>query len=99
MFAVANYRGKKLSELWDKAEQAADAMAYVQRTFQVEMEGAKLVRRVPAFNYMELLKPRGNAWAKDLLAGISREEALPRDGDGDGAGDDSGSGAEEAVPF
>lgn len=96
LFTLVNYRGKKLSELWDKAEQNAESMSFLKRIFQVETESdGKLVRRVVPFNYMEVLKPRGNAWAKDLLSGVSREDALGK-GDGD---DSSGKGEEEYVPF
>lgn len=97
MFALANYRGKKLSEMFDKAEQHPDSMALVKRLFQVEVTADnKLVRQVPAFNYMEILKPRGNAWARDLLAGVSRDEAT---GGSKDPADNDGRGNEEEIPF
>jgi len=102
LFELANYRGKKLPEWWALAESKADIMAYVKHTFQVEVgEDGKLVREIPIFNYMELLAPRGNAWAKDLMSGTTREEAMPEFGAAPaGASDTNGGiGAEDDVPF
>jgi hypothetical protein len=60
LFSLANYRGKKLSELFDKAEGNPESMARLRRTFQLafEKDEKTLVRRVPQFNYFELLKPK-----------------------------------------
>lgn len=93
LFAVANYQGKKLSDLWDRAEQNEDAMKVLSATFQLQLDpNGKLVRRVPAFNYMELLKPKGNVYAKDLL-----NNATPSDDEDEGSG--GGKGAEDDIPF
>jgi len=90
LFSLANYKGKKLSELWAKAEENEASMTFLAQTFQLEFDpesdGKKLVRRVPPFNYMEVFKPRGNAFYNDS-------------GGSGGSGGSSGSGSEDDVPF
>lgn len=103
MFALANYKGKKLSELWDKAEENEEAMTTLKRVFQLESDpetdGKKLIRQVPAFNYMECLKPRGNAFIKDMLGGVTKEEATGQDDSKDNNSSTSTGGSEDDVPF
>lgn len=92
LFEVANYRGKKLSDLYDKAEAEATAMTILKRTFQVEFDdNGKLLRRVFPFNYMEVLAPKTPEFLKDMIRGASLD---------DSSGGDGGSGGgEEDVPF
>jgi len=98
-FALANYKGKKLSEWWDKADANEEARKLLAMTFQLETgEDGKLVRVVPAFNYMEVLQPRGNQFVKDLLGGVTREEATGQTDDSTSTGGDGG-GSEDDVPF
>jgi hypothetical protein len=104
LFNLANYKGKKLSELWDKAEQNEDAMKVLGITFKLEFDpesdGKKLIRRVPAFNYLEQLKPRGNEAIKEMLGDVTKEEATGQDASSDNnSGGSSGGGKEDDVPF
>lgn len=100
LFKLANYKGKSLAELWDKADENEQSMQLLSKVFQLETgDDGKLIRRVVPFNYMEILKPRGNDFLRELLGGASKEELT---GDTDADKDDSGSGgngAEEDVPF
>jgi hypothetical protein len=80
IFELANYKGKKLSELWDKADANEQTKKLLGLTFQIDTgPDGKLVRRVVPFNYMEVLKPRGNEFVRDLLGGVTKEEALGSD--------------------
>jgi hypothetical protein len=98
LFELANYRGKKLSDLWDEAEAEPAKMDVLKQTFQLEFdEEGKLIRKVVPFNYMEVLKPRGNQFVKDMLSGVSRDEALGNTDDSKGSG--GSEGAEDDVPF
>jgi len=100
LFELANYKGKKLSDLWDKAEQDENAMALLKKVFQLEFDTeGKLIRRVVPFNYMEVLQPRGNAYVRELLGGVSRDEALGNTDDNSGGGSGGAGGKEEDVPF
>jgi len=94
LFEVANYRGKLLSEMWDEAEKEEPKMVALKKIFQLEFDDdGNLVRKVVPFNYMEVLKPRGNQFVKDMLRGASTDDDTNSDKSG-GAG-----GSEDDVPF
>jgi len=97
MFELAVFRGKKLSEWWDDAEEDELKMKNLRRMFKVEFDpedDGRLVRRVVPFNYMEVLKPRGNAFAKELLRGLD-----PAEPSGGSSGSGGTPGTAEDVPF
>jgi hypothetical protein len=98
LFQVANYRGKKLHELWSEAEANVEVMARVQRTFNVKPVEGKLPRIVPTFNYFEVLKPRPPQELRLLLGQVE-----PDDGKEDGAPGTGATGAtgkqQDATPF
>lgn len=97
LFELANYRGKKLTELWDKAEENEQAMKLLKQVFQLQVnEDGSLVRTLVPFNYMEVLKPRGNAWVKDMLGGRSRDELQGKGDEGEGG---AASSNEDDIPF
>jgi hypothetical protein len=102
LFAKAMYRGKKLSKWYNEAEQNAEKMVQLQRIFQVEFdEEGKLVRRVPAFNYAELLAPPTNEEIEDMLitmgsGGSSGGSPSTTSYSGSGNG---GEVAEDDIPF
>lgn len=101
VFKWANYQGKLLSDLWDKAEESAEEMQKLLKVFQAEKDPAndgKLLRKIVPFNYFEVLKPRGNAFIRDLLSGRSIEEA-PAAGGAAGGATGAPDLAEENVPF
>ena len=59
LWKLANYKGKKISELFEKATQNEDERNKLLRTFDFEKgESGELLPQVPAFNYMNLLEPK-----------------------------------------
>lgn len=75
LFELANYRGKKLTEHWEKAEQDAGYLQALQRQFLLpEMDNGRLPRTLVPFNYFELLKPMGNDAAKSFIAGAAKDD-------------------------
>lgn len=102
LFSLLNYKGKLLSEMYDTAEKNAangdqTAMAIVMRTFDVKPVEGVLPRKVPTFNYMEVLKPRGNEFIKGLLGNLTREQLMAA-AEGTGSGGEGGA-AEDDIPF
>jgi len=77
LFSVTNYRGKKLSDLWDEAEANGEAMVKIQRTFAIKPVEGKLARVVPAFNYMEVLKPRAPQELRLALGQVEQDDSDP----------------------
>jgi hypothetical protein len=96
LFDAANYKGRKLVEMYDEAEKNEKAMASLKRLFKVQEKDGKLVRGVlPVFNYLEVLKPKSPKELRVLLGAVD-----PNEGKGGGAKGGSGSkGREEDVPF
>jgi len=93
LFTLACYKGKKLSDLFTEAEANAEKMVSLQKTFQLRLVDGKLPRVLPAFNYVELLKPLTPKELRIKLAG-----AEPRSSTGKGK--TAGAGAEsDDVPF
>jgi len=98
MFDFVCYRGSKLSELWEAAENDPEAMARLQRAFQIKPnEDGTLPRVIPPFNYFETLKPKPPKELRLLLSGVQEDD----DDKGSKAPRSSGKGAarEEDVPF
>jgi hypothetical protein len=95
LFGVANYKGKKLVELYDKAEANPIDMAKLMRTFDVQFTDdtkTKLVRRVPHFNYMEIFKPKTAEEMSRLFKTTRIEEA-------DSTTPGTAGSADNTVPF
>lgn len=94
LFSVATYKGKKLTELWDKADESADVFTKLARVFNVA-KGAdgKVNRMLVPFRYDSVFAPKMNSEIKSMLAGYKRKESTSAD-EGD-----SGSNADEEVPF
>jgi hypothetical protein len=58
VFEVANYRGKKLKEIYAKARSSAEDMERLKRVFQLSFDDkGKLLDKIVPFNYFEMLKP------------------------------------------
>lgn len=97
LFEVALYRGKKISELYDKADADPAAMEALKRVFQLQMDGeGKIVRKLFPFNYFELLHPRSRKEMEVMVRGAKGN------GDEDRGGSSSegmGSSGDEDVPF
>lgn len=100
MFDHVNYRGTKLAEMWEQAEGDPEAMARVQRVFQIKPnEEGKLPRIVPAFNYFEVLKPKTPKELRLLLGAVEKDE---ESGGGRSTGSSGGGGGaakQDDVPF
>lgn len=93
LFELANYKGKKLPDLWDAAENDPAELAKLKRTFQIEEDAdGKLPRIVPAFNYFEVLKPRA---PQELRLTLGQAET----DDGPSGGGGGGAVKSEDVPF
>jgi hypothetical protein len=96
LFPLVNYKGKKLTELWEKAASNPDSLKALMRTFQIAVgsDGNPIPKLVP-FNYMEILKPMEASDMRALLRGSKIES-----GDGSGGGGGYGEAkADEEVPF
>lgn len=100
MFKVANYKGKKLAELF-KAEKE-DELARLKKTFKLQMEGGSILPRVPVFNYWEVLKPKSPKDLRDVLRGAKIEKDDDSSGGGgskSGEGGGGGGKADDDIPF
>jgi len=75
LFEFANYRGKKLVDLWSEAEADPAAMARVQRIFKVAPgDDGTLPREIPCFNYFEILKPRPPKEVRLILGAVEKDD-------------------------
>jgi hypothetical protein len=96
VFTVANYRGKKLTELWSKAN-TPETIERLQKVFQAEVVNGSVNAKLVPFNYMELLKPQT---AKEVRARFKGVKIESWDDEAPTGGSNSGSaGADEGVPF
>lgn len=82
LFDLANYRGKRLVDLYNKARQDDIAMEALKKVFKLEFDAnGNLLDKIVPFNYMELLKPKTPKELRDLLKGYSPEGADADTGD------------------
>jgi len=100
LFKVANYKGKKLGELFRSEKE--DEITRLKKTFKLATDGGALVHKVVPFNYFEVLRPKSPKDLRDVLKGAKIE----KDDDGFGGGNksDGGSGgggqkADDDIPF
>lgn len=93
LYKVANYRGKKLPELYKEAMEKPEVMARLKDTFQlaVDKDGAPLAKVFP-FNYFGLLAPKDPKEVRSILGSYVPEG----EGDAGGAG---GKNADDEIPF
>jgi hypothetical protein len=102
LFDAANYKGKKLSELWSKAESSPDELKKLQRIFSIQPEkGTQLPKRIVPFNYYELLKPRAASEIRTMFAGVrfDRKDSEAGDASEPSGGGSSSGAADNDVPF
>ena len=91
LFDLALYKGKKLSELMDRAEATEDSLKILQKLFSLELDGEKkILRKLVPVNYFEQLHPLSVKDFRDAVGGAEK------DTDGGGSG---GARADEKVPF
>jgi len=98
LFDLAMFRGKRLSELFDKAEQNAQTLESLKSTFQLKFDdNGKLLREIPAFNYYTLLHPKPR---KELAAALRGAKVEDDDDKPQGRGkSDQGGSSDDDVPF
>lgn len=98
LFEVANYKGKKLSEHYGKAEDPV-VKHMLNQTFSLRLgDDNKILPKIAPFNYMSLFEPKT---AKDIRAMLNGVTIEGWDDDKGGKGGASGAagGADEEVPF
>ncbi len=92
LLTLANYNGKKLTELFTKAAEDPNSLAALQKVFAIKLDPhGKVLPTIPQFNYVELLKPKSAKDLRNMLKGNVEKD--------DGDGPTSGTGADESVPF
>jgi hypothetical protein len=97
VFAVANFGGKKLSEIWAKGAENAGNLETLKKIFQIRLdESGKPVQIPVPFNYYERLKPME---VKDLRLLLKNASVKSFDDDNKGSNDNAASGADDSVPF
>jgi hypothetical protein len=92
LLGVANYKGKKLVELYKEASEKPDVLARLKDTFQL-VQGADglIVPKIYSFNYMKLLEPKDPKEIRNILGSGPIES---------GADDDvKDGGKDDDVPF
>lgn len=94
LYDVANYRGKKMAELYSKAVENEDAMRNLKRTFKLQMgtDGKPLPKLVP-FNYYALFEPKSAKDVRMMLAGVKPDERGGEDNE------PKGGSASDDIPF
>ena len=96
VFPYANYNGKKLVDMWAKAESDPEAMANLKLLFKVKvLENGKLEASVPEFNYVEILKP---LTPKEIRFKFANAKIQTFDNDGPSKTNNN-LGADDNVPF
>jgi hypothetical protein len=100
LFPYVCYRGKKLADLWAEAEEKAEVMTRVQSWFQIKPdENGKLPKIVPAFNYMEILKPMVPKDARLFLGAVEADDNSSPSGNSGSKSGGAGTVKEDNVPF
>jgi len=76
LFSQVTYRGKRLAEIFDQANKGGpEAIAKVKKIFQVTLDAnGKIMPAIPAFNYLEILKPQEPNAVRVLLKARAKEE-------------------------
>ena len=98
LFDMTMYRGKKLSELFDKAEQSAPSMEALKKLFTLKFtEGGELLRVIPEFNYESVLHPKPRKELSAMLKGVEPEDDdSPSKSKGKGS---QGGSTDDEIPF
>jgi hypothetical protein len=71
LFTLALYKGKKISEMFDKAEANSDSMKVLEKLFKIEKEGDTLVRKLVPINYYQQLHPLSVGDMRAAMNGVS----------------------------
>lgn len=95
LFELANYRGKSLSELWDRAASNPEAYVQLARVFQLPPVTQGLPKRVMPFSYFHVLGPKPPNFIDELLGSADKGSGRGQDANDDSSGD----ALEDEVPF
>lgn len=101
LFTYANYKGKKLTELFGKGTDAEN-ISRLKNTWKVEVVDGKVVPKIVPFNYAKVLYPLPPKEIRAVLKGstIDKREDGAFGGGGEGTSSGgSGATADEGVPF
>jgi hypothetical protein len=88
LFELTCYLGEKLTKLWDRAENDAEVMERLTRTFKITPVSGKLPREIPSFNYLEVLKPMTPKELRLFLGAVDKSEPGKPSGSEDYESDD-----------
>lgn len=103
LWKLANYKGKKISELFEKATQNEDERNKLLKTFDFARgEKGELLPQLPAFNYMNLLEPKRPAEMRAHLSAGRIQDPDSDNGNNASSGTNSSGSAgsaDEDVPF
>jgi hypothetical protein len=84
LFDLANYRGKRLPDLYAKARADVVALEALKKVFRLEFDAnGNLIDKIVPFNYAELLKPKSPKEVRDLLRAYRPDGEEPLNGGGD----------------
>lgn len=98
LFKVVNYKGKKLSEIYETATKDPKQMELLKETFQLPFDAdGQLLPKVPIFNYYTLLAPKEPSELRQLLGAAQLDTESPSGAHGTGASSSSSSG--DQIPF
>jgi hypothetical protein len=98
LFEVANYKGKKLSELYGKAVEDPVVAHMLKQTFNLKYgDDNKILPKIAPFNYLSLFEPKSAKDVRSFLKGAKIEGWDDSKGGGEKGG--GGSSADEEVPF
>jgi hypothetical protein len=79
LFQAAIYKGKKLTEMWAKAQEDADGIEKLKKLFQIKLgPDGKLLPQLPTFNYFKVLEPKPAEEVKEMLGGYHPDDDKPQ---------------------
>jgi hypothetical protein len=90
---LANYKGKKLTELYTESADKSDVLARLKETFQLSLDKDKglIVPKIYSFNYYKLLAPKDPKEIRSVLGGATIDSG--------GGENTSEGGSDDDVPF
>lgn len=103
LFKVANYKGKKLSDLYKEAQEKPEVMARLKDTFQLVINDKGIIEpRIFPFNYYALLAPKDPKEVRQIVGGATVGDSSRSNGSGpkgsEGGGANDGPSDDE-IPF
>ena len=99
LFHQVSYKGKKLSELFAKAESNPEEMEKLKKIFDLKIVDGKIAREVPKFNYFEVLKPKNPRELREMLRGARIAGKTKKGKAATGGDTGGGSRPDDDIPF